>query len=126
MFFNAFARRSSVATRGAEVREGTSLAMSEKGINMEPTSRRQFLKRSSAVAAAAGVAATVPAGAAKALAASRSDGSDRPLPDDPSVDVPVVAHVRDVRKGLVSLYTGEREITIKNRRLAAALYHASR
>jgi len=40
--------------------------------------------------------------------------------------VPVVAHVRDVRKGLVSLYTGEREITIKNRRLAAALYHATR
>ena len=34
---------------------------------MEPTSRRQFLKRSSAVAAAAGVAAAVPATAAKAL-----------------------------------------------------------
>ena len=48
------------------------------------------------------------------------------LPEDASVDVPVVAHVRDVRKGLVSLYTGEREITIKNRRLAAALYHATR
>ena len=38
----------------------------------------------------------------------------------------VVAHVRDVRKGLVSLYTGEREITVKNKRLAAALYHATR
>ena len=32
---------------------------------------------------------------------------------------------RDVRKGLVSLYTDEREITIKNRRLAAALYRAT-
>ena len=93
---------------------------------MEPTSRRQFLKRSSAVAAAAGVAATVPASAAKALAGTRSDDPERPLPDDSSVDIPVVAHVRDVRKGLVSLYTGEREITLKNRRLAAALYHASR
>jgi len=93
---------------------------------MEPTSRRQFLKRSSAVAAAAGVAATVPATAAKALTQSGTDSPERPLPDDASVDVPVVAHVRDVRKGLVSLYTGEREITIKNRRLAAALYHASR
>ena len=47
------------------------------------------------------------------------------LPDDPGVDVPVVAHVRDVRKGLVSLYTGEREVKIRNKRLAAALYHAT-
>ena len=93
---------------------------------MEPTSRRQFLKRSSAVAAAAGVAAAVPASAAKALTAHATHDEPEPkLPDDPSVDVPVVAHVRDVRKGLVSLYTGEREITIKNRRLAAALYHAT-
>ena len=94
---------------------------------MEPTSRRQFLKRSSAVAAAAGVAAAVPAGAAKALTGSSKTDEDREpaLPDDHTVDVPVVAHVRDVRKGLVSLYTGEREITIKNKRLAAALFHAT-
>jgi anaerobic selenocysteine-containing dehydrogenase len=91
---------------------------------MEPTSRRQFLKRSSAVAAAAGVAAAVPASAAKALSSS-SKTREPALPDHPSVDVPVVAHVRDVRKGLVSLYTGEREVTIKNKRLAAALYHAT-
>ncbi len=93
---------------------------------MQPTSRRQFLKRSSAVAAAAGVAATVPASAAKALVGPSGHDPDPRLPDDASVDVPVVAHVTDVRKGLVSLYTGEREITIKNRRLAAALYHATR
>ncbi|MDQ1479902.1 MAG: hypothetical protein QOI44_763, partial [Actinomycetota bacterium] len=43
----------------------------------------------------------------------------------PEVDVPVIAHVRDVRTGLVTLYTGEREVTIKNKRLAAALYHAT-
>ena len=93
---------------------------------MEPTSRRQFLKRSSAVAAAAGVAAAVPAGAVKALSSGGQPHEREPeLPDDHTVDVPVVAHVRDVRKGLVSLYTGEREITIKNKRLAAALYHAT-
>ena len=92
---------------------------------MEPTSRRQFLKRSSAVAAAAGVAAAVPAGAAHAL--TKPDANSVPrLPDDDSVDVPVIAHVRDVRKGLVSLYVGEREITIKDRRLAASLFHATR
>jgi hypothetical protein len=93
---------------------------------MEPTSRRQFLRRGSAVAAAAGVVAVVPAGAAKALSARTKDTEpERKLPDDKSVDVPVVAHVKDVRKGLVVLYTGEREISIKNRRLAAALYHAT-
>ena len=93
---------------------------------MEPTSRRQFLKRTSAVAAAAGVAAAVPAGAAKALSSSgTADNREPGLPDHPSVDVPVVAHVRDVRKGLVTLYTNEREITVKNKRLAAALYHAT-
>jgi len=92
---------------------------------MEPTSRRQFLKRSSAVAAAAGVAAAVPAGAAQAF--TKSDANEVPrLPDDDSVDVPVIAHVRDVRKGLVSLYVGEREITIKDRRLAASLFRATR
>jgi hypothetical protein len=93
---------------------------------MEPTSRRQFLKRSSAVAAAAGVAAAVPASAAKALSSStKQDDRDPELPNHPEVDVPVIAHVRDVRKGLVTLYTGEREVTIKNKRLAAALYHAT-
>jgi anaerobic selenocysteine-containing dehydrogenase len=93
---------------------------------MEPTSRRQFLKRSSAVAAVAGVAAAVPASAAKALSSNTtSRDRDPELPDHPEVDVPVIAHVRDVRKGLVTLYTGEREVTIKNKRLAAALYHAT-
>jgi hypothetical protein len=93
---------------------------------MEPTSRRKFLQRSTAVAAAAGVAAVAPASAAKALAGNpASHEPERKLPDDASVDVPVVAHVVDVRKGLVVLYTGEREISVKNRRLAAALYHAT-
>jgi anaerobic selenocysteine-containing dehydrogenase len=92
---------------------------------MESTSRRQFLKRSSAVAAAAGVAAAVPATAAKALTSKPARSLEPKLPDDPSVDVPVVAHVTDVRKGLVSLYTADREINIKDRRLAAALYRAT-
>ena len=93
---------------------------------MEPTSRRQFLKRSSAVAAAAGVAVAVPASAAKALSSkAKTDERDPELPDHPTVDVPVIAHVRHVRKGLVTLYTDEREVTIKNKRLAAALYHAT-
>jgi hypothetical protein len=92
---------------------------------MEPTNRRTFLKRTGAVAAAAGVATAVPATAAKALTSRSAPDAEPRLPDDPSVDVPVVAHVKDVRKGLVTLYTGEQEITIKDRRLAAALYRAT-
>jgi len=49
---------------------------------MQPTSRRQFLKRSSAVAAAAGVAAAVPASAAKALTGTGSTEKQPRLPDD--------------------------------------------
>jgi hypothetical protein len=88
---------------------------------MEPTSRRNFLRNSSLTVAAAGVAATLPAGAAQALA-----DAPRPLPNDASVDEPVVAHVRDLRRGEVVLYTGEREVTITDRRLASLLYHATR
>jgi hypothetical protein len=98
---------------------------SEEEQEMEPTSRRQFLKRSSAVAAAAGVAAAIPATAAKALTSKPETKEEPKLPDDASVDVPVVAHVTNVRKGLVSLYTDDREIKIKDRRLAAALYRAT-
>jgi hypothetical protein len=83
------------------------------------------LKRSSAVAAAAGVAAAVPATAARALTSRPAHDPEPKLPDDETVDVPVVAHVTDVRKGLVSLYTTDSEIKIKDRRLAAALYRAT-
>jgi hypothetical protein len=121
-----FASDENSGFRETGVLECASEFVSGERVNMEPTSRRQFLKRGSAVAAAAGVAATVPASAARALSSGKSRSeSDPPLPDDESVDVPVVAHVRDVRKGLVTLYTGEREITIKDRRLAAALYRAT-
>jgi hypothetical protein len=88
---------------------------------MEPTSRRNFLKNTSVAVAAAGVAAAVPANAAHALG-----NSPPPLPNDDTVDQPVVAHVRNLRKGEVVLYTGEREVAITDKRLASLLYHATR
>jgi hypothetical protein len=48
------------------------------------------------------------------------------VPDDAAADVPVVAHVRDLRKGEVVLYTGEREVAVTDKRLASLLYHATR
>jgi hypothetical protein len=89
---------------------------------MEPTSRRKFIRNTSVAVAAAGVASAVPTSAVGALT---HDGAP-PLPDDDTVNAPVVAHVRDVRKGKVALYTGEREVTITDKRLARLLYHATR
>ena len=88
---------------------------------MEPTSRRKFLRSTSVAVAAAGVAATVPLTAAQAFG-----DTHQPIPDDEAGDVPVVAHVRNVRNGEVVLYTGEREVVVTDKRLASLLYNASR
>jgi hypothetical protein len=88
---------------------------------MEPTSRRSFLRNTSIAVAAAGVATAVPVSAAHAL-----DKAPPPVPNDESADVPVVAHVRNLRKGEVVLYTGEREVSVTDKRLASLLYHATR
>jgi anaerobic selenocysteine-containing dehydrogenase len=88
------------------------------------TSRRQFLKRSGAAAAAAGVAAAMPQTAANALKRQ----ADEHLPDHPSVDRPVMVHVTNMRKGLVTIYTSDPDhgVTIKDKRLTAAIYRLSR
>jgi hypothetical protein len=91
---------------------------------MEPTSRRSFLRNTSIAVAAAGVATAVPSTAGHALDRAL-DRNAPPVPAD-AADVPVVAHVRDLRKGEVVLYTGEREVAVTDRRLASLLYHATR
>ena len=92
---------------------------------MEPTSRRSFLRNTSIAVAAAGVATAVPATAGHALDRA-SDRNPPPVPADAAAEVPVVAHVRDLRKGEVVLYTGEREVAVTDKRLASLLYHATR
>jgi hypothetical protein len=84
--------------------------------------RRSFLKRTSFAAAAAGVAAALPLGA-DALRGSPAGAAE---PDGP-VDMPdpVVAHVRNADTGEISLYVGEREVTVHNRRLASQLVNAA-
>jgi hypothetical protein len=83
--------------------------------------RRTFLMRTSLAAAAAGVAAAVPLGAS-ALAAPAAAAAE---PDQP-VDMPdpVVAHVRDAATGEIALYVGDREVTVRDRRLASQLVKA--
>jgi hypothetical protein len=92
---------------------------------MQPKSRRDFLKHGSAAVAAAGVAIAVPAGAAEAITKATDDGKTH-LPPGASLDAPVVAHVKNLKKGEVVVFAGEREVTVKDKRLAALLYHATR
>ena len=93
---------------------------------MEPTNRRDFLKHASVAAAVAGVAAAAPLTIADAASASADDKKTPPVPASARVDRHVVAHLRDVQTGEVAIYSGDREITVKDKRLAALLYKASR
>jgi hypothetical protein len=93
---------------------------------MEPTSRRDFIKRTSVVAAAAGAASVAPASIAKAVTRSENARTTPGVPVDAQTDGHVVAHLRNVRTGEVALYAGERKITVRDRHLAALLFHAAR
>jgi hypothetical protein len=94
-----------------------------RGPIVEPTNRRDFLKHASVAAAVAGTAAAVPLSFADAAGA---DDKQPKVPAGARVDEHVVAHLRDVQTGEVAIYAGDREITVKDKRLAALLYKASR
>ena len=92
---------------------------------MEPTNRRDFLKHASVAAAVAGAAAAAPLSIAEAASAAENKKEPKVAPDA-RVDRHVVAHLRDVQTGEIAIYSGDREITVKDKRLAALLYKASR
>jgi hypothetical protein len=98
---------------------------SEETLRMEPINRRRFLLQGGAAVAAAGVASTVPLGAAEALTKGRST-RHASVPPDAKLDEPVVAHLRNLHTGEVALFTGHRELTVKDKHLAALLFNATR
>ncbi|HET6687695.1 MAG TPA: hypothetical protein VFH02_14385 [Jiangellaceae bacterium] len=85
---------------------------------MNHVSRRTFIGR-----AAAGVAAATVVGV-PALAAATSQPPDDDG-DAPDLAGPVVARVRDVRTGELTLYVGTDEITYTDRSLARRLVRAA-
>jgi hypothetical protein len=85
---------------------------------MNHVSRRTFIGR-----AAAGVAAATVVGV-PALAAETSQPPDDDG-DAPDLAGPVVAHIRDVRTGELTLYVGTDEITYTDRSLARRLVRAA-
>jgi hypothetical protein len=92
--------------------------MGEKNVNV---SRRAFLSRASLGVVIAGAAAAVPGlGAVVRLPAAPATTPDLPL-----VAEPLVAHVRDLASGEVSLMVGTNHVVLRDANLAARLYGAA-
>ena len=93
---------------------------------MDGIDRRRFLIQGGAAVAAAGVASALPVSAASALTKGRHRAEPAEVPPDASLGDPVVAHLSDVHTGEVTLFHGHREVKVKDKHLAALLYHATR
>jgi hypothetical protein len=98
-------------------------------------SRRTFLGRGSVTVAAAGLLSSIPglssllgtAGAdGPALDGAAADGAAAADASAGSLTEPLVAHVRDVSSGEISLFTGTREVLIRDPQLANRLLRATR
>ena len=94
-------------------------------------SRRTFLGRGSLAVAAAGVLSSVP-GLSSLLATTESEApaADTSLAgvDTTGADLgePLVAHVRNLSTGEMSIFTGTREVVLRDPRLANSLVRAAR
>ncbi|HEY1444206.1 MAG TPA: hypothetical protein VGF51_04845 [Acidimicrobiales bacterium] len=94
-------------------------------------SRRTFLQRGTFTAAAVAVASSVPgvsslvastAADAPAVDTGISDAADEAGP----LTEPLVAHVKDLSTGEISLFQGENEVVVKSPALARGLMTAAR
>src|SRR5437899_4947602 len=91
------------------------------GGNHMTVSRRAFLSRGSLGVALAGAAAVVPGLSAVLKLPAPSIGA-RALP---ATAEPLVAHVRDLASGEVSLMVGTDHVVLRDANLAARLYSAA-
>lgn len=94
---------------------------------MDQLSRRSFIKAATVTVAAGGAAAALPAGGASA-STELSDRATKAL-DLAATAAPaegLVAHVKDVKTGEVSLYVGTREVNVRDRHVAALLFAATK
>lgn len=97
---------------------------------MEPINRRGFFKQAGAAAAVvtfAGAVATVPLGLGSAIAGASMTKEPELTPTEDLRDgEDLVAHVVNARTGEISLFVGHREVTIRDRKVAARLVRAIR
>ncbi|MGH9070658.1 MAG: twin-arginine translocation signal domain-containing protein [Acidimicrobiales bacterium] len=100
---------------------------------MENLSRRNFLKRGSVAVAGAGLIAAVPMttllpevmGSGEA-AAPAAEAATADVGEAGSVGETLVAHVRSLGSGEISVMQGERAVVIKDPQMAAKLARAMR
>ena len=99
---------------------------------MAEFTRRAFLVRTSVTAAAAGLAVALP-GAPALLTGAETEAPD--AGDElaaatgesaGTMTEPLVAHVKDLSTGEMSIFSGTSEITYRDPQLAARLFQASR
>jgi hypothetical protein len=94
---------------------------------MTALSRRLFITRSSLTVAAAGLVSALPAlPAAVNSAEAEAPELESTVSDSEALAAPLVAHVKDLQTGEMSLYSGEREIVLHNPALAARLFNAAK
>jgi hypothetical protein len=79
---------------------------------MSASTRRGFIKNSAVAAAGMTAVGTIVTHQAEADAVAGAD--------------PVVAYVSNPRKGEISVMTGDREVTVHDRKLAASIVRAGR
>ena len=108
---------------------GSHDATSDENARRKALSRRSFITRGSVAVAAAGVVASNP-GLASALSIG---GSEAPAADSAIADAaagtmtePLVAHVRDLASGEISVYSGTQEVVFRDPGLAHRLFNARR
>jgi hypothetical protein len=94
-------------------------------------SRRSFLRRGTFTAATVAVASSVP-GLSTLVASTAADApavetgvSDAEM-DSGVLSEPLVAHVKDLGTGEISLFQGEREVVVRSPALARSLMSAAR
>ena len=97
---------------------------------MPGLSRRSFLTRGSLVVAAGGVATALP-GVGSLLQVGEADAPEvtgaATDAEAAAADVsgPLVAHIKDLQTGEISLYRGEQEVTLRDPSTAARLHRAA-
>jgi hypothetical protein len=105
----------------------TALDPESKETIVSGLSRRLFLTKSSLTVVAAGVVSAMPALPSVITAAeSEAPAAEEEVGETDSLAAPLVAHVKNLQTGEVSLYSGEREISILDRGLAARLFNAAK
>ena len=100
------------------------------GLTESFLSRRAFLRKGTVAAAAVGVAGTVLPGLSGLLASGASEApAVEPAASEVEGDAgaltqPLVAHVKDLGTGEISLFQGEREVVLRDPALARRLLSA--